>query len=120
MRPGSSTLLLSAGLVAGLTTVVVTGLVAGLSTITGTSGLTTVTGVEGFWPSAFWIGAVGMARFTGGAHMSTPQRTDGMIFGMFFSSVDRASPGMERGRGRAVAGPVDAPGSLTLAAKSSR
>src|SRR5260370_34122915 len=117
MRPGSSTLLLSAGLVAGLTTLVGTGLVAGLSTVTGTSGLTTVTGVEGFWPSAFWIGAVAIARLTSAAHMTTPQRTDGMIFGMFFSSVDRASPGMERGRGRAVAGSIEWPGALTASAQ---
>jgi hypothetical protein len=46
-------LLVSAGLVAGLTTVVGTGLV---------SGLTTVTGLDGFWASAFSIGAETIVR----------------------------------------------------------
>jgi hypothetical protein len=46
-------LLVSAGIVAGFSTVVGTGLVAGLVTVTGTSGLTTVTGVDGL---SAWAG----------------------------------------------------------------
>jgi hypothetical protein len=51
-------LLVSAGIVAGFSTVVGTGLVAGLVTVTGTSGLTTVTGVDGL---SAWAGRMLMA-----------------------------------------------------------
>jgi hypothetical protein len=76
-------LLVSAGLVGGLTTVVGTGLVTGLSTVTGTCGLTTVTGVEGLSASAGSSGAASRTRHASAANAVTARRAGELLkFGM--------------------------------------